>query len=211
MLPLRAQSRHGKPLEKRIISMTSNKDILYTGIDNLLILNTTEFENTDTFLLHTNNGFILKDTLNTYICYPEKVGSLWLTIFSILGNDTSMLGFKYYSVENIPEPLLTLDNRPIKTPISLPKATLLACDSLGVFFSEDIPGSEYWMTITEFSIGYSYGGFYVSHNNPTNKFSAATREIISRLGPERELSIRPVVKSLGEVYKQLPIYRITIY
>jgi hypothetical protein len=210
--PLHAQSRHGKPLDENAIkSITSSKDILYNGIDNRLRLDQKVFYGFDTLLLHSNNGSILIDTLNTYLCYPEKVGSLWLTVYSILNNDTAMLGFKYFLVENIPEPLLTLNNRPIKTPITLPKSTLISCDSLGVFFSEDLKGSENWMTITEFSLGYSYGGYYVSHNNPSNKLSKSTKDIISKLGPEKELSIRPVVRSEGKVMKQLPIYRITIY
>ncbi len=211
-LPILAQSRHGKPLSQNtIISLTSKKGILYNGIDNLMQLDQSELFEYDTLLLFTNNGYIIKDTLNRYLCYPEKVGTLWLTINSVLNNDTSMVGFKYFSVENIPDPLLTLNDQPIETPITLSKASLHNCDSLGIFFSDDIAGSEYWMTITEFSLGYSYGGFYVSHNNPGNKFSSTTKNIISRLGPEREISIRPFVLSEGKVFKQLPIYRIKIY
>ncbi len=91
------------------------------------------------------------------------------------------------------------------------KKTLLNCDSLAVYVSNDIIGSENWLTISEFLIGYNYGGFHVSHLNITNKLNDKTRQILTYMGPEREISIKLTVESEGKVFRRLPIYKITIY
>jgi hypothetical protein len=209
---IQAQSRYGKPLaQNTITSITSTKEILYNGIDNLLVIDSLVYSQCDTILLQSSNGYILADTLNTFLCYPEKPGDLYLTLFSISENDTTVMGFKSFPVKNIPEPQLTLNTQPINTPVRLPKSVLINCDSLGIFFSEDINGSESWVKITEFSLGYIYGGYYVSHHNPSNKILKSTKDIINQLGPEKELSIKIKVRSEGKIIKQLPIYRIRVY
>jgi hypothetical protein len=207
-----AQGRQGKALDSDdVISISSKQGILYNGIDNILRVDPSLYIEADTLLVTINNGIIISDTCNKYLCIPSNIGTLWLTIFSVKGNDTLMLGYKYFPVVNIPDPLLTLNSRPIKTPAFISKNELLDCDSLGVYFSDDILGSEHWMVVSEFSLGYSYGGFYVSHNNPSSKFTTETREIINRLGPDREISIRPTLRSRGNIFKSVPIYRIRIY
>jgi len=175
-----AQGRYGNELDNNIIvSLTSKRGVLYNGIDNILKLNQPlDSVIKYTFLMQTNNGYITKDTGTYYLCIPQRTGELRLTLFKIAAYDTIMIGYRFFLVENIPDPLLTINSRPISTPITLPKMALLNCDSLGVFFSEDIPGSDGWMTITEFTIGYSYGGFYVSHTNLTNKLTDKTKALI---------------------------------
>ena len=93
----------------------------------------------------------------------------------------------------------------------IPKSLLMDCDSLSIFFTDDLPGSNAWIQITEFTLGYNYGGFHVSFLNPSNHILFETKEIINRLGPEHEISIRVKVKSIGKIIKELPIYRLTIY
>jgi hypothetical protein len=209
---LSAQGRQGKALDPgSIISLTSKKGYLYNGIDNLLMVDPLLYIGADTLLIAVNNGLIVNDSSSRYLCIPSQIGTMWITLSSVKGSDTTLLGYKYFPVINIPEPLLTLDGRPIETPAYVSKNELLDCDSLGVHFSDDIAGSELWMVVTEFSLGYSYGGFYVSHANPSGQFTSETREIINRLGPDREISIRATVKSTGTILKQLPIYRIRIY
>jgi hypothetical protein len=197
------QTRQGKSLNP--------ESIIYNGIDNLLVIDSSLFRGADTLIVLSNNGTILSDTCNRYLCIPKKLGTMWISVYALTDNDTSLLGYKYFLVLNIPEPLLTINGRPLTTPAEISKNELLNCDSLGVYFSDDIAGSDHWMTITEFSIGYSYGGFYVSHFNLSNKFTQETKEIIYRLGPDREISIRPIVKAEGNIMKPLPIYRIRIY
>jgi hypothetical protein len=212
MISAAGQVRQGRQLEAgSIVSLTSKKGILYNGIDNTLAVDTSLYGDADGIIVKSNNGILVHDTCNRYLCIPDKLGTMWLSLYAVKGFDTSKIGFKYFSVINIPEPLLTINDRPVKTPSDISKSELLHCDSLGVYFTDDIPGSQNWMTITEFSLGYSYGGFYVEHVNPSNKFTRETIIILNRIGPDRVISIRAKVKAEGKIMKPLPIYRLTLY
>jgi hypothetical protein len=209
---IKAQGKYGTQLpEGTIISITSRKGYLYAGIDNYLQVNQSLISECDTLLIAASNGTILFDTLNMFVLFPDRVGSMRLTIQCMKNSDTLITGYCYFTVFNVPDPVLTLNDQPIGSPLSISKASFLSSDSLGVYFGNDIYGSEKWIRITDFTIGYNYGGFHISHVNNSNKISAKTKEIISNLGPDHEISILISVKTEGNVQKQLPIYMISLY
>ena len=145
-----------------------------------------------------------------FVVIPAKSGRIRLTVFST-HNDTVVIGYEYLQVKQVPEPKLMLNNYKIDARAQLPKSLLMNCDSLSVYFTDDLPGSQLWLRITEFTLGYNYGGFHVSYPNPSNHILFETKEIINRLGPEHEISIRVKASSEGEITKELPIYRIILY
>jgi len=209
---LKAQSRLGDPLEdSTIICHTSKHGYLYLGIDNYVSLHTENLPSADEYMLEANNGTIIPDSNELYLIIPERQGKVRMLLYKISETDTVLIGYQYFTVKMVPDPRLTLNRMPISTPTTLPKKLLMSCDSLGIFVSNDIPGSENWFKITEFTFGYNYGGYYISHKNISNKFTAETRHIIDLTGPDREVSIRPKVESEGNVKLELPIYRIKIY
>jgi hypothetical protein len=206
------QSRLGKQLDSGlIVTQSSYNGFLYSGIDNFLKINPSLNKNYDTILLNSNNGRLFPDTNNLILIIPSRPGKARLTVKGVNFRDTVELGYFYFTVYGIPEPKLTLNNTPIETPCNIPKKVLLDCDSLGVFFSKDIIGSEKWMKISKFTLGYNYGGFYISHINPSNRFTLSTKQILNQIGPDREITIRPTIESAGKVSKDLSIYKITIY
>jgi hypothetical protein len=194
-----------------IVTQSSHKGFLYSGIDNFLKIDPSLYENYDTLIIRSNNGKIFSDTNNLFLIIPDRPGKVRLTLIGLNDKDSISVGYFYFTVFGVPEPKLTLNNIPIATPCSIPKKVILDCDSLGVYFSKDIVGSENWVKIARFTLGYNYGGFYVSLLNPSNKFTSNTKEIINQLGPYREITIRPTIESEGMVFKDLPIYKITIY
>ncbi|MBN1949558.1 MAG: hypothetical protein JW801_00040 [Bacteroidales bacterium] len=207
-----SQGRYGVALsETSIQCLSSKKGNLYQGIDNYLKVDTGFFVECEEINVISSNGIALWDSANQYLLIPERAGKLRLSVGCVQCGQEEVMGYRYFNVTNVPEPQLMLDGVPIDNPASLPKSRLLTCDSLSIFFNDDLVGSSEWMLITDFQLGYNYGGFHVSHFNPSNKLSHETREIISRLGPDHEISIRATVKSLGDMRKQLPIYRIRIY
>ena len=175
------------------------------------MLDSTLLNNNYCTALATSNGHVFRDTNNMGLIIPEKAGKLRLSVLCTNGQDTILNGYKYFHVKEIPDPQLTIDASPIPSYAVIKKNVLLSCDSLGVYFSDDIIGSCNWMTVTGFILGYNYGGFYVSHINPTNKLSRETKELINRIGPEEEISIRTSIEYEGKIKKELPIYRIQIY
>lgn len=209
---VRAQSRLGSQLPASALRCTSSvKGYLYSGIDNYLKIDSLLASESDNVMIRCNNGTVKEDTTNLFLIIPEKPGKLRLTLECTNRNDTIIVGYKNFHVLSVPNPLLTINGLPILPNSTFEKNNLLGSDSLGVFFSEDIIGSSNWLKITEFQLGYNYGGFYVSHKNPTNKLSSKTKDIISTLRPDHEISIWTTVESQGRIKKQLPIYRIQLY
>jgi len=209
---LKAQGRFGTELPSgAITSLTSVNGYLYNGIDNYLCIDNAMFFQCDTLLLSATNSFISCDTIGKYLIIPEQAGDIRLTLHCINSDDTLLLGYKFITVHNLPEPFMTLNNLPISTFTSISKSSLLASDSIGIYLSDDIIGSESWFRIIDFTIGYNYGEFHVSHLNISNKLSQQTKELINGLGPDHEISIRINAESVGEIRKRLPIYRIKLY
>jgi hypothetical protein len=209
---LRAQGRYGEQLpENSITSSLSNKGYLYSGIDNLIRIDYSIISECDTFFLMAPGSIIIHDTIDKFLIIPERPGTIRLSVYCLKGKDTMALGYRYFTVNNIPDPSIKINGHILITPALISKNLLLSGDSISIYFSDDLIGSENWFRITDFSIGYNYGGFHVSHLNPSNKISMQTKNLISRLGPDHEISIQFTVESEGKIKKQLPIYRIQFY
>jgi hypothetical protein len=207
-----SQYRLGNHLnENSVVTLSSSKGVLYNGIDNFLKIDPNLTIGYDTVCIESNNGKVVPDSNNLLLIIPDRVGKVRLTLIGLNKNDTSEIGYTYFNVIGIPDPKLTINNIPISTPCTIPRKVIINCDSLGIFFSEDIAGSDKWMKISKFVLGYNYGGFYIAHLNPTNILTLETKKILNKIGPDREISLRLTTESEGMVYKDLPIYRITIY
>ncbi len=208
---INAQGRLGVLLEENSIQcISTNSGYLYSGIDNYIKVSDSILLKYPELTMHTSNGVVKKDSINLFLVIPSKPGRIRLTVFNAF-NDTSAIGYEYLQVKQIPEPKLMLNNYKIDSRAQIPKSLLMNCDSLSVYFTDDLPGSQLWLQITEFTLGYNYGGFHVSYPNPSNHILFETKEIINRLGPEHEISIRVKALSGGVITKELPIYRIILY
>jgi len=211
-LTLFSQGRYGISLsEGSLQCLSSRGGKLYQGIDNYILVDSSLYKECENIELISSNGISVKDTGNLYLLIPERAGKLRLAASCQNGGATEIKGYRYFNVMNVPDPQLMLNGIPVPNQAEIPRSALLRSDSISVFFDDDLVGSSEWMIITEFQLGYNYGGFHVSHVNPGNQLSIETKEIIARLGPDHEISIRATVKSLGDIKKQLPIYRIRIY
>lgn len=208
---LNAQGRLGVLLEENSIQCVSTvSGNLYSGIDNYVKISDSIRLKYNDLDIKTSNGIVEKDSNDLFLVVPSRPGKIRLTIYN-LEEDTLAIGYEFLQVKTVPGPVLMVNNFMIDSRAQVPKSLLMECDSLSIFFTEDLPGSEAWLQITEFTLGYFYGGFHVSFLNSSNHLLYETKEIINRLGPEHELSIRVKVKSVGKIIKELPIYRITIY
>lgn len=207
-----AQYRYGNELQNVDFTiLTSRGGHLYSGIDNYLKISSGIYSDSDTIHIECTNGEIFADSAGLYLLIPQRPGKVRLTLYAVSDGDTNVLGYKHFFVKRIPDPRLIINNTLVNVTDTIMKRTLLECDSLAVFISNDIIGSENWFHISEFLIGYNYGGFHVSHQNLSNKLLPKTKQILEYMGPDREISIKLTVESEGKVYSQLPIYRIVIY
>lgn len=208
---LKCQTRYGNELSDSVfIAIDSRNNILYTGIDNYIKYDYSKFEDRYEYILKVNNGIVFPDS-NYYVAIPDRPGNARFLVFGLKDSDTTLLGYKYFKVKNIPEPLLAIDTLRLKEEDVINKNHFLNSDSLNIYISEDIIGSENWFKIVKFTLGYVYGGYYVEHTNNTNILSQETKQIIFTIGPTKEIIIKPVVKATGSLIRDLPIYRLTLY
>ncbi len=207
-----AQYRYGNELTDVDFEILSSRGgHLYSGIDNYIKVSSQIINNMESIHIESTNGDIFADSGQIYLLIPIRPGKVRLTLYSIADQDTSLIGYKHFLVKRIPEPQLVIGKTLVNTTDTLMKKTLLDCDSLSVYFSYDIIGSEHWLKISEFLIGYNYGGFHVSHLNLSCILNDKTKQLITYMAPDREISIKLTVESEGKVFSQLPIYKITIY
>jgi hypothetical protein len=187
--------------------LNSKNNYLYTGIDNPIQLNYKSIHNIH---LETNNGIIFTDSLQL-ITIPVRSGKSRFLLYEISGTDTNLIGYRYITVKNVPEASLKVDSLLIKDGDTVSKNILFNCDSLELHFTSDIKSSKNWFRIYQFSVGYNYGGFYVSHINKSNQLQPETYNLIERIEPGKELSIKLFVESGGLIRKELPVFRIKVY
>ena len=205
------QTRYGGELGDSILTaVNSRNNILYAGIDNEISMDYSRLDMYIEYILTVNNGIVFPDIFD-YIAIPGRPGKARFLVLGIDGRDTVLIGYRYFQVENVPEPLLIIDSLLLNENDTVSKQHFLNSDSLGIFISDDIMGSENWFRIVKFTLGYVYGGYYVEYTNNTNKISRETKQIIYSIGPAKEIIINPVVEGEGKLIKELPIFRLTLY
>ncbi len=207
----KCQTRYGNELNDSVlVAIDSRNNILYTGIDNYIIADFSKFEENYEYIIKVNNGIVFSDS-NYYVAIPDRPGDARFLVLGIRDNDTVLIGYRYFEVRNVPEPLLAIDTLRLKEEDVISKNHFLNSDSLDIFISDDIIGSETWFRIIKFTLGYLYGGYYVEHTNDTKIISRETKQIIYTIGPTKEIIIKPVVEGEGKLIKELPIFRLTLY
>jgi len=205
------QTRYGEELADSILlALNSRNNFLYVGIDNKIRINYLKLEESGEYILKVNNGIILSDSAD-YLSIPKRPGKARFLLFKKENSDIELIGYKYFPVKNIPEPLLSIDTIRVMEKDIINKSILLNSDSINIYITSDIQDAENWFKVIKFTLGYEYGGYYVEHTNITNRISYETKQIINTLGPAKEIIIKPTVKGEGNLIKELPIYRLTLY
>ena len=205
------QSRYGDELDSKVLrAVNSRGGYLYAGMDNIVEINYRDPGENGDYFITANNGIVFRDSLD-FISIPVRTGKARFLLFRREGNDSVLLGYKFFTVKNIPEPMLTFDNVKVKERDIISKRHLLDTKRLNIYVSNDIIGSDRWFTVIKYTFGYEYGGYYVEHTIESGEISIKTKQIVNTLGPAREIIIKPVVAGEGQLILELPIYRLTLY
>ena len=207
---LTGQYRYGENLSDSIFSLVISKSgTLYAGIDNPVEVHLNDDESIEDFILEVTNGTVFYDSLQ-FITIPVRSGISRLILSKVEGTDTILKGHKFFQVKSIPDPLLKIDTACFSEESGIYKQQLLYADSISIFFSSDITGSENWLRVKEYSIGYIFGGFYKSYSFEGSKISKTAKIIISRISPGKVIVFRVIAESEGDVQKELPVYRLRL-
>ena len=209
--PAESQYKYGSSLPDSVLNIVNSKSkTLYVGIDNYVELTIADDENFDNYFLYTNNGKAFTDSLQFDII-PNRSGLSRLVLMNIEDKDTTIVGQRFYHTRTIPDPKLQIDTFKYDEESNIMKDQLLAADSLSIFISSDIIGSENWFKINRFTIGFIYGGLYKSITNEGNKLTYETKLVINRLGPDKEVIFEIFAEGEGKLIVELPVYRLRLY
>jgi hypothetical protein len=210
-LILKGQYRYGENLTDSIFTLVNSKNgILYAGIDNPVEIRMKDDEHIEDFILDVTNGIAFCDSLQ-FITIPVRSGISRLILSKVEGTDTILKGHRFFQVRSVPDPLLKIDTSCFGEESIIYKHQLLQADSISIYFSKDIAGSENWFRVKEYSLGYIFGGFYRSYSFKGNKISNATKIIINRISPGKVIVFKIFAESEGKVQKELPVYRLKMF
>lgn len=189
----------------------SKNNYLYAGIDNTLKI-TFPDENSKKLQLYwgVNNGQIFR-TGDLYLTIPRKAGWSFVTTYCITeNNDTLVLGKKQFIVKNIPAPTLLIGNTHLCENCTVDRKAFYTGDTLKIFFTDDYAESNQWVSITNFSVGYSYGGMYLSVNNEGSVLLPHTVNFIQKLKPGQQTVIKVIATTPTRMLRQMPLTRFSV-
>jgi len=190
----------------------SKTNVLYTGIDNKIVLYKNGKPTTE-YNINTNNGNAFPDSA-AYLIIPSKSGDINVWFYEIPANnknDTIYYAQVSLKVFNFPKPELTINGKNIGKMDKLKKSFLMEADSIGLHLTNDIVNIDEWYEITSFTFGYIYGRHYISYKNSDKYFSEKSKHAIKNLLPGYEISIRLTIRNKSNVTIIPPLYRAEIF
>jgi hypothetical protein len=107
--------------------------------------------------------------------------------------------------------VLKLSENIIKDSVVLNRKIFFNGDSLKLYFTDDLYDSNNWYKVNNFTIGYSFGGKYVSVENEGPVFSPKSLELISSLSPNQPLVINITSVTPTGILKFMPLIRFRVY
>jgi hypothetical protein len=198
---------------KSIKSVNSKSNRLYTGIDNVIyfISNGISY---DSLFFTCSNGPVYEDE-GIYYCHPVRSGRARIGVYglstSLNKTDTVQIAYCDFVVQSLPAPSIKIDGTIIKDLLPVQKNFFVNNDSLSIFYSDDIIGSNEWLEVESFTIGYAVSGYFKSFYNDGRILTEANKQIVYRLRPGTELSIKVKVSNPDDITINLPVVKLQIF
>ncbi|QQS51310.1 MAG: hypothetical protein IPM71_00885 [Bacteroidota bacterium] len=207
---LYAQSRFGLDLSaETIFSTSSRSNTLYTGIDNYLELKLDETMGYDSIILQCNNGKVFFDSC--YVVIPRRPGSLRIEVFGFIDDNIDTLGYKSFKVNTLPSPQLAFDEIIVSDSILVDHKDFINADTMFMVYTNDLIGSDKWLRISEFTIGYNYGGYYIGESNNNGAITQEMKELVLNKGIGRWMSVKVICQANSSLFLSNIIYRVLFY
>jgi hypothetical protein len=191
-----------------IVAIQSYGNYLYAGIENILHVNKQKVGYP--YELKTDNGDIFFYKGN-YNIMPAFLGTATVFLHKKKG-DTSIIMFqKSFFVKRLPRLKISMCDLIINKAIRIDKRYLLACDSIDVYYTDDLIGSGDWLEVIRFSIGYSYGAYYVDYTSMNNKMTQQMKEAIKNMRPGQNLNFHVTCINTDGVKVSVPKISVQVY
>jgi len=192
-----------------IYSINSLSNTLYLGIDNELhIPDSLVYDSS--FFFTTDNGIVFRDSTIVNII-PRRLPDAFLNIYKKMDYDTVEIAKFRFFVKYVPKPCIIINSKCIRDIDGLDRYEFINNPKLEIFISDDIVGAQDWIRIKRFSLGYVYGSVYKSYETEGNILSEEMKNVLLRINPGEEISIKVSIESLGNMTKYLPVFKFIVY
>lgn len=189
--------------------LNSIHNILYISIDNpiKIVQEDVSFKN---LYVTSNNGKLIRKE-DHFVAIPQKKVSTKLHVHKVTPEDTVSLKIKELTTIYLPDPVVTMNNKKMTGQDKISKEFLLKCDSVGIYFSDDITTSQNWFEIEGFRLGYFYGSHYLSINNKGAKIQSKIKDRIRKIPQGHKITIHVQLKADNNIAIKGPTFRSKLY
>lgn len=187
----------------------SLQNVVFKGIDNPFILNTSKFpDGVDS--ISTNGQCLLESEGGILFHGQGDKGPDVLYVNIWPGNDAPLIR-KEFIIRTIPEACIYFGHSGISQTHVLLKKDIISADSVYVLYGHEISESGSWMKVEHFSIGYSYGNYYITKENRGNKVENSIRNLLLGMRPGQEITMRLLLQGNGSMEKEVTDLRFKVY
>lgn len=192
-----------------IASLISKKGILYQGIDNVLEISGVHLKNKEVFVTTSNGKAYLMD--NKIYLMPRKKGFANVQVSWNNNTDTLYKVNKRFYVVALPLPVLMVDNIKLQDKNSINREIFMNCDSIHVFYGEDLLVANRWATISHFVLGYAYGNNFMKFEFEGKKIPDRFRKVVSRIPPGKEVTLRVYLQYRNGITASVKNFKTILY
>ncbi len=186
-----------------VISLTSANNTIVHGIDNKVVIRNGLFKGNVN--IQVDKKFILSREGNTFFLRAPDINSRE-NISLLIGdfkNDT--IFYRTLRNEMLPAPSVYFGHVNLTDTKRIMLNDLQMADSVYLLFRHSLSGSSEWLKVKRFTIGYSYGSYYITHDNIGSIISQKIKTIMQGLKPGQELSISILAEGNGMLKKEVPL------
>ncbi len=195
--------------DEPLVSPLSLENIVFRGIDNPFILNTSLFpRGVDSI---TANGQYLCEPNGSLIYHWDGEREQDVLYINIWFGKTEPTIRKEFIIRPLPEASIYFGHTCISHTHILLKNDILSADSVYVLYGHEMSENGSWMKVDHYSIGYSYGNYYITKENSGNKVENSVRNLLLGMRPGQEISLRLLLQGLGSMEKEVSDLRFRVY
>ena len=189
-----------------LLVTSSYSNTLYIGMDNIIHVKLKD----SACRIKTDNGQIFKDDEEEDYCLlPKEQGTAVISLEDTVKG--RIIYKKAFFVKKLPPLKVSLCDLILNNAERVNRLFLLSCDSINVYYTDDIVGADKWLEVTRFTIGYNYGTYFVEFasrdNHYTSQMEKALREV--RTGSVMRVNITCKDKTGFKIV--LPVISFKIY
>jgi hypothetical protein len=197
-----------KHFSDTVVSLTSFDNSIINGIENKVFIRTNLFP--EKVNVELDNKYFLSKESYYYSLRSPSIDSKEAMTIIIHNFNKDTLFFKTFRIKSLPLPSIFMGHVNLSERKGIRLNDLQMSDSVFIFFSNTLTGSSQWLKIKRMTIGYTYGSYYITHDNIGNKLALKTKRILLGMNPGQQISMSILAESDGSIMKEIPLLYFTI-